>query len=88
MHRCERIFVAIGQARRSKRDGSVVCFADVCMRRSMLADERYGERLAFRAHSAVCGPALSLRYRPPEPELALPPVWVSILVLLLLADGD
>lgn len=59
------------------------------MRRSVLAEERRGERLAFRAHSAVAAPhpACAGPYRPPEPELA-PPAWLPIFVLLLLADGD
>lgn len=62
MHRREWIFVAIGQAHRSKHHDSVVCFADVRMRSSVLADERYGERLAFRwftAPGAVDGRRLS-----------------------------
>lgn len=91
MHRCEWILVAIGQAYRSRRHEQPVCFADVRMRRSVLADERHGERLAFRAHRAVVVPhaACAGSYRPPEPELALPPVWVPILfVLLLPVDGD
>lgn len=61
------------------------------MRRSVLADQRHGKRLAFRAHSAVAAPhpACAGPYRPPEPGLALPPVWVPILfVLLLPVDGD